>query len=243
MRDLEGSRIDGTTDLFDSYSIRTSAGRRTEGMSVGSCGFVEYDEETKTATFLVSLQQMGEDIAGRKMIFSVSRFLSGKQEVTVKLPEIPLQEVPEITDFRPEEEMEIRGSGGSTAAGFLSQEDVKGYLYSDDRLNISPADGVSVTGYGFIDGKLHIQVYYEDIVKYDNHGEIGLEDEEGNIVYSSLSVSFWDEERKGSYEEYIFDIGPDEDLSGYAVQGNFVTCSSLTEGDWKVEFPIENRAE
>ncbi len=243
MRDLEGDRIDGTTDLFDSYRIRTSAGRRTEGMSVSGCGFVEYDEKTKTATFLVSLQQTGEDIADRKMIFSVSRFLSGKQEATAKLPEIRLQEAPEITQFRPEEELEIRGSGGSTAAGFISQEDVKGYLYPDDGLSISPADGVSVTGYGFIDGKLHIQAHYEDIVKYDNHGYIELEDEEGNIVYSSLSVSFWDEEKTGSYEEYVFDIGPDEDLSGYAVQGYFVTCSGLYEGDWEVTFPIENRVE
>ena len=47
-QDLEGSRIDGTTDLYDSYSL----GRPFS--SAGGCLFYRFDEETGKAGFLIS---------------------------------------------------------------------------------------------------------------------------------------------------------------------------------------------
>lgn len=42
--------------------------------------------------------------------------------------------------------------------------------------------GVTVTAYGFIDGKLHIQVYYDDILHTDNHGFVWLQDKDGTVI-------------------------------------------------------------
>lgn len=235
MKDLTGDRIDETIDLFDSYNIYVP------GDQIGTCALVEYDAENRAAIFLVSVQVMGEEITGRRMTFSASRFLSGKQETTVDLPEIDLQNIPEITEAQPESALNIRGGGMNTGSDAMRIEDVKRYLFPDDGLHILSGGKAAVTAYGFIDGKLHIQAYYEDIFTYDNHGDIYLVDENGNEIHCLVNTAFWDEENKGSYEEYIFAVGPEDDLSRYSVQGYFVTCSNLYEGNWRVDFPIENR--
>ena len=101
-------------------------------------------------------------------------------------------------------------------------------------------DGVEVTAYGFVDGKLHIQTHYENIQDYDNHGEIYLVNPDGERILCAVKVSFWDEEGTGSYDEFIFDAGEADDLSGYSAEGYFVTCDERCEGSWSVTFPIEN---
>jgi RNA polymerase sigma factor (sigma-70 family) len=83
----------------------------------------------------------------------------------------------------------------------------------------------------------YVQVYYEDIL-HDNHGYVYLLDEDENMVLPNCNIAFWDEERRGSYEEYILDISADE-LSEYAIYGHFFTCQNLVKGDWEVKFTIE----
>ena len=59
MQDLTKSRIDETTDLFDSYSINRPFDSSSHCESVG------YDKNTKTATFLITIDEWGnKDIAG-----------------------------------------------------------------------------------------------------------------------------------------------------------------------------------
>lgn len=232
MQDLEGDRIDETIDLFDSYSIHTSCDQ------IGGCTRIAYDPAAKKATFLISVQQMDDSsIIGRKMTFSVSEFLSGKKEVNQKLSQIHLEDA--MPAVETQTAVEIRGMSGMGMKE-SAENDVSGYLIADDAKSFSPADGVTVTNYGFIDNRLHIQTYYEDILKYDNHGYVYLKDSEGNIINSLRSISFWDKDRKGSFDEEIFDISPEADLSEYSVCGYFNTCKTKVQGDWKVTFPIEN---
>ena len=98
-----------------------------------------------------------------------------------------------------------------------------------------------MNGYGFVNGKLHVQVHYDDIMTYDNHGFIYLKNADGNTIDCSYSDAFWDDEQYGSSEEYIFDVGEDDDLSGYSLWGEFITCNTLTKGDWEVAFPVKER--
>ena len=49
LQDLTGSRIDETTDLFDSYSIRLSG----SGSGIGTCSRISFDPETGKVFFLV----------------------------------------------------------------------------------------------------------------------------------------------------------------------------------------------
>ena len=99
-------------------------------------------------------------------------------------------------------------------------------------------EGVTLTGYGFVDDMLHVQLRYDDILNTDNHGYVYLKKADGETIESVYDVSFWDEVQKDSYEEYIFPVAV-EKLSKYEMWGEFWTCSDVPiEGNWQVIFPI-----
>lgn len=105
----------------------------------------------------------------------------------------------------------------------------------------SPANGVMLTGIGYVDGHLHVQIYYEDILKTDNHGMIALlNSQTGKMITCNGSISFFDDAREGSYEDYIFTGIAADTLGDYALYGDFVTSSGSVEGNWSVTFPLEN---
>jgi hypothetical protein len=51
MRDLEENRIDETIDLYDSVMLNLPYG------FMGNCTKIGFDEETQTATFLITIDQ------------------------------------------------------------------------------------------------------------------------------------------------------------------------------------------
>lgn len=222
LRDLTGSRIDATTDLFDSLLIR-----RTFDSS-NTIQLDHYDEETGTAYYLYQMTQLnGRDIRGKKVTVSLSRFLSRKQSYLGEIPGIDLAAA--SADVKTQTVEELRGrSGGSATEEVLLP-----------CLNVSPASGASVTAIGFVNGQLHVQLYYEDIARTDNHGWVWLQDDSGHIIPCEGTVSFWDEAQRGSYEEYIFPVSSVEELTGYDLFGELTLCEMLCEGDWQVTFPLE----
>lgn len=229
MQDLEGMRIDESIDLFDSYSIHTNADQ------IGGCTLIDFDEENKKATFLIAVQHMdGSPVEGSVMTFSVSKILTGKKEMQTELTQICPVTISEVTETQAEESLDIRG--GSYREEYIEMSGK--YLCVDESKLFVPTPGVMVTNYGLINDKLHIQVYYEEILKYDKHGYIYLSDAEGNKVLPEYSTAFWDEEKQGSYEEYLFDISGDS-LENYKIYGHFFTCQNLVEGDWEVRVRIE----
>ena len=217
--DLTGGRVDETLDLFDSYSIRTPCD------STGHCEFVSFDPETKTAAFLVTVQNMdGSPFRGGRMTFSVRQFLSNKQVWTGTLPVTATEDAPTVSAAQ----VEVRGgSGEGETAVFLAPGDSR----------FAPTEGVEVTAVGEVDGQLHVQVYYHDIHRTDNHGWVWLLPESGPQIMPLGSEAFWDETRTGSYEDYIF--AADAPLDGAALYGEFTTCQTLIEGDWEITFPLE----
>ena len=226
LQDMIDHRIDETTDLFDSYWINRPFA------STASCSFVSYDEETGTAAFLIHISQWNnEKIKGDKITFSFSEFLSQKSKFDGELSELDLSKVTTAEETQKPES--IRGGGGLTDVDYGTDclVPVVGGI-------LSPVDGVTITNAGLIDNKLHIQVYFEDILTYDNHGYIDLRDEAGNPA-ESYSISFWDDERVGSYDEIVYDISPEE-IENYRAYGYFVTCKNRTKGNWQVTFPLED---
>lgn len=220
--DLTGDRVDETLDLFDSYDIRAARD------STGHCESVSYDPETKTAVFLIEVQNMdGTPIRGGKMTFSVDRLLAKKQVWEGVLPVEASADAPTVSV----EQVEVRGGsyapGGSTAAVFLAPGDSL----------FEPTEGTAVTGVGEVDGQLHVQVYYDDIHRTDNHGWVWLLPREGPKVVPLCSGSFWDEDRTGSYEDYVFDADASA-LDGAELCGEFTTSETLIEGPWEVTFPL-----
>lgn len=88
LQDMTGQRIDETTDLFDSYRIKSPFS------SSATCERISYDQETKTVTFLISITQGGQkEISGEKITFAVDKFLSNKQEYHAKISQLDLSTV------------------------------------------------------------------------------------------------------------------------------------------------------
>ncbi|MGI6649515.1 MAG: hypothetical protein ACOX5W_10805 [Bacillota bacterium] len=229
MQDMTSERIDETTDLFDSYSINRPFS------SSATCERISYDEESNTATFMISITQWGEkEIGGEKITFTVDKFLSNKQEYHDKIRQIDLSKV----NLSPQTQTDVNMRGGSFSGDISEKPEYTHYLTATSEGSFSPINGVTVTGVGFIAGKLHIQAYYENIHETDNHGYVYLVNAAGDEIRSEASVSFWDSERSGSYEEYIFDVTPSE-INNYELYGHFWTCNSLSNGDWQVTFPLE----
>lgn len=82
----------------------------------------------------------------------------------------------------------------------------------------APVDGVTLTGIGYADGRLHVQAYYADILKTDNHGSISLVNREtGEQIDCDGSVAFFDEAGTGSYEDYVFTGIEADTLDTYAL--------------------------
>lgn len=225
LQDLTDNRIDETPDLFDSYRINRPFD------SEASCRFVSFDEETRTAAFLIHISQWNnEKIEGDKITFSFTEFLSQKDTFDEKLSGLDLSKAAIAEETQKPES--IRGGG----IGFLDEE--TDCLVPAAGGILSPVDGVTITNIGFIDNKLHIQIYFEDILSYDNHGYIDLRDESGNKA-EYYSISFWDDEKVGSYDEIVYDISP-EDIVNYQAYGYFVICKNRTKGNWQVTFPLVN---
>ena len=219
LRDLDGNRVDATTDLFDSYEIRTPS-----PSFEGTCSLLDYDEESGTATFMIHLAQPdGTNIEGDKITFSVSCFISGKRSF-----EGPLNIDLGAAELNPNTQTDValRGGDDFVCDPFL----VPGEL-------AAPAKDVRITAMGFIDDKLHVQAHFADIFTTDAHGLIYLSDGSNAPLDPIAEFPFWDADGTGSYEEYIFDVSP-SDIEKYQLCGWLESSENFCAGDWQVTFAL-----
>lgn len=237
MQDLIGDRIDETTDLNDSYSIN-----RAFKCNIGHCEMIGFDNETKTATFLLSIKDIEDKkIDGEKITFIVNNFMSHKEEWNnLKLP-ILFENIDNNA-----ESMQVQLSGfSSTEEKYINlkrekRDDI--VLVPKSNIDFGVTD-MKITGIGYIDDKFHIQVSSHNNLKLDNHGELYLKNNLTNEKKTSnykLSFILGQNENRIDYTEYVFDI-PKEELKNYSVYGNFVSSGLYVEGNWQVTFPLETK--
>lgn len=170
-----------------------------------------------------------------KITFSVNQLLSKKEHNNFKIEKIDTNNVYSITEFL--EEPDIRG--GSDSESESIDGDNMLFIKPDEANAIILKKGVAVTGYGIVEGKLHIQVRFSDILNTDNHGYVYLKNEDGKVVNCQSSVAFWDQSHVNSYEEFVFEVSAEE-LVNYEIWGEFWTCNNAPiEGEWQVTFPVE----
>ena len=229
MRDNTGERLDETTDLFDSYDIHTPYDQ------IGGCSLVSYDDATKTATFMLEIEHMNHElIPGDKITFSVGQLLSKKEHSNFKLTQIDTENVNSITEFV----TEPYGRGGGGANFDPADLDNLSLMKPDEINAICLKNGVTLTGYGIVDGKLHIQLRFDDILNTDNHGYVYLKAQDGKTLNCESNFSFWDDNHVNSYEEYVFPISANK-LADYEIWGEFWTCNNgPIKGNWQITFPI-----
>ena len=234
LQDLEGNRLSESTDLFDSYSIHTPFD------CTSNCTLVSYDPNTKTATFLITIEQWGNvDIVGDKLTFSVREFFGQKEEHRGTISDVDLGHITLSTSTQAVSSRGMSGDEYVAENEYADSSTGVVVLKSNGRI-ASPTGGVALTGIGYIDGRLHVQVYYEDILKTDNHGFIKLINKNtGESIDCYGSVSFFDEEQRGSYTDYVFTNIPMETLGEYELYGEFVTSSGSIEVHWSITFPLD----
>ncbi len=252
LQDLEGDRIDDTADICRGYSINSPVA----GYGGGGYQPVEYDEETGKAVFLVTVGQLGQDIQGEKMTFSLREILGKKQyyeNLEIPIPWTEIEEDPETM------ELWISGSSGSNSDArpeMWAKEsyDAEGNAVvdmparfanvlkpkePDERLGI---EGIEFTGMGYIDGVLHIQTAVYDNLNNDNHCELFLKDAEGNLrIYDYKISGSGEEDENGirtSYQDCLFLVTPEE-LEQYTLCGDFTVSGLHMTGNWSVTFPLD----
>ena len=229
VQDIDGDRIDETTDFFDSFSINTPFDCSS------SCENISYDTETKTATFLISISQWNEkDIIGEKITFCVREMLSNKQEYDAILTDLDLTQISATPKtITP---TQIWGGGGTN----YNEMENNFQALKTTGILCSPIAEVDITAMGYVDGKLHIQVKYEDSLETDNHGYIYFKNDKGEEIHCIANIAFsTDSEHQERYVEYVYDLS-DVDLTQYKVYGYFVTSDTHIEGNWSVTFPLES---
>lgn len=227
LQDLTGDRLDETTDLFDSYRIN-------RGFDCSAtCSLAGYDAQTRTARFLISITSFdGQDIEGDKLTFSLNRLLTGKTETEGAVTGLDLAAVQAEPATQ---QVTRRGGSGIAAEAGGSGAETRTALVPTGTL-AAPAPGVAITAMGYVDGLLHIQVLYENILETDNHGQLWLDN--GVEKPECLgSLSFFAENGSDSFEEYVFDVSPAQ-LADCTLYGSFVTADTLIEGGWEITFPL-----
>lgn len=242
LQDLEGDRIDETTDLYDSYTIKAPF----DGYGGGGSQPVDFDEETGTATFLITLGIMsGEkeelrDAVGKMVTFSLHELIGKKKEYDdLEIPVLWSQ-----VEMEPQTmSHKLRGGSYPNMTGGDSDDPRPSakMLFPGEPREIAPVEGISLTGMGYIDGMLHIQTMVPNLLETDNHCELFLVDGEGNQRLYDYKISAFGStaETKGTdYQDCIYDISPEE-LENYTLHGNFVTSGFHIKGNWSVTFPIE----
>ena len=252
MQDLEGGKIDESYDIFDSYSIKGNFD------SYGYCEKIDYDFKTKTATFLLTIGRSdGKEMKDGKVTFSVGESISGKITYSDYIAGINFSKVELNPKTR--RDVDVSCGGGihfnNSDNSFMDYAESIEYLVPQGKL-FSPFPGASITAMGYIDGKLHVQMLYENLSKTDCHGFVHFVDDNNNQRIDSLfGVYYWNEE--GSYEvqkglfgnefiqyhdqyyEVVFDIPP-EKLENCRMFGEFITHNNFIEGNWSVTFNIED---
>lgn len=245
MEDLEGDRIDESTDLYDSYSIHRPF------PAMGSCRKAEYDPESGRVLFLITVSEWGkQNIEGEKMTFSVREFMSHQTEYEY----LPM--VGDLTTADREPEMADRFLDGVGRGREQQEGDT---LIDRNTLKVLPpgegapiemtdengqrvtVEGIELSGMAYTDGMLHVQIKIKNMFDNDNHGFIYLRNKQGKELDYYYHVSYQEQEADGSttgYQEFTFQV-TEEELGDYGMIGHFWVTGNHTKGPWQVVFPLE----
>lgn len=221
VRDLESDRLDGSLDLYDSYEINTGFD------CIGYCEQIGYDEETKTATFLITVESMDADdvITGEKVTFSLTTLLCGAVRTDAVPVDIDWSTIPATVDTETSDPYD---------AIVLVPGEVKSTLL----------EGFYLTGLGYIGDELHIQLYTPGRSQYDDHAFLYLQDESGERIEAQMlyrggyNTGDLSDEFRADHIDYTFGI-PQEELSEYLLFGDFHHAGNRIDGNWSVTFPLE----
>ncbi len=228
LQDLTGSRVDATTDLFDSYSIRSPADQSAH------CELAGYEETTGTALFRVEITRTdGKSWQGEKITFSLKKFLS--RRAAYEQVDIPL----DLTRL-PQNAATMAVSFSGYAGPEEERPETFDVLVPEEGRQNFPVEGFSLTGAAWAADGLHLQLAVKNRQQNDNNGDVYLLGPDGEKNYYDFLCYFrqGEGESRVDYMEYVFS-GTPQTLTDCRLAGDFYTAGLLTEGSWKVTFRLE----
>lgn len=235
LQDLSADRLDNTSSI-DSFNISTGS----DHSAIGTCPLLDYDPESKTATFLATLSNYDHQLfSGSKVTFSLHSLMSGR----IALENVPIDL--DLTALGEPAMQEVRWTGGSTSSTDSLFE------FPDPFTPVSvmvpgepiyqPMEVIWICQAGYLDDRLHIQTATIEPLRYEAYGQFYLVDADHQRHAANYGINFseqWGSPEGTHYSESVFAI-PQSDIDQYTLYANFYANSTQIKGDWQVTFPLE----
>ena len=223
MTDLEGDLFDGSVDLYDSYSVDRAFD------CVGHCTKEGYDEATHTVTYLIQLAPMDDTILKPgKVTFRVGELRGHAEQWEQVIDNVDLT----CADPAPET---LSNADLKTLYGWQGVPLEQDCLAPGEPTEICP--GAAVTGLGWVDGKLRVQIREQLSAELNTTGFVWLADEDDARLDTDYEI-FFDQANQFRYDNYDFDITPEE-AGSFKLAGFFHILRDPIDGPWEVTFKLQ----
>lgn len=234
--------IRGKVDLYDSYNLRSY----DSVSNIGGCSFLKYDEAEDKAYFKIDVTTFDE-FDRAKLSFSVYQLLTNcsREERQVSLEDV-------VKDPATKN-VTLVGVGGMPGTElyekYISASEDGFQQKAVSVLDLQKADAdmtgaLTVTGIGYADGILRVQVCRGNFIEADRHVWLSLKAAGGEEHIPDLGVS-WHEEAEGEtlmFEEDWF-LVEESELENLKLYGEFCITDGSVKGNWEVTFRVESSLE
>ncbi|MCM1261496.1 MAG: hypothetical protein NC313_02145 [Butyrivibrio sp.] len=240
-RDAQGSGKDlikGSIDMYDSYYLQSYGA----SYDIGGCFFLEYDEQEDKAYFKISLSTDGKYDNG-KASFGVRQLLTtaAKEERPIDLSNIIKNPQTKAVSLNGRSGMNDSDAFNKYETEPVDGSPLKGWTVMDiTEIDESMIESLTVTGVGYADGILRVQVCRGNFKDADRHARLFLIDSRGEEQCSDVSF-MWHEEVNGetvivNEDWFVVDEGELDKIQMYGV---FYAKENSVNGNWKVTFDLE----
>lgn len=230
-------RIRGKVDLYDSYRLQSY----DSTSNIGGCSFLEYDAAADKAYFKIDVATLDE-FDRAKLTFSVNQILT---ECSEEERQMLLDDVVRNPAMK---EVVLSGRSGKADSELFEQyfgRAQDGFRQSALVMDLKAADAdmaeaLTVTGTGYADGILRVQICRGNFEAADRHARLWVKNAAAEERFPDLSVS-WQEEVEGEkllFEEAWF-LADESGLEELQLYGTFWITAGSVRGDWEVTFRIE----
>lgn len=249
MQDLEGDRLDEfVTASFSDLAFPAEPRTEEDDVPISTIAVLSYDAETKTGIYAQEFEYdpalVGEDY-----------------EIPLYIRYLFMRKY-DVLNLQPLLEEHGRDAEAAQAPEhaqplLMNNPASRAILDPAANLEIPLNDYVELSGIGWIDGQLHVQIHYlPDRMEKDDAGTyplvfcyiqmMGADGFSPWIRYKDQADSMnfgwaWDDNGDGfnEWEEYIFPCTPDEVREGtLRAVTNFIRETEALEGNWYVKIPL-----
>lgn len=244
VRDTKADRLGKDLD-FTSWGLSQGNG--------GNLSVIDYDNETKTATLMIT--SLGNDHKGSASLkingFSTGReFLENLPESEIKIGELLKGHIPKIIS---QDKVWKRGGGGNNHELYEKSRLLKA---NEMDIKFDNVDMFSISNIGFVDGLLHIQAkaklsgaalvdgYYINAKFVNSDKEIVYDSTAGInfIIDDKYAYESYSKEAHDEYSEIIYEnITKPEQLNDLSLTIDYMKSPKITEGNWEFSFMIPEK--